>query len=77
LIGIILAYPYPYSFQRNVKLTKLYFFPAFKNTAKNIENYDTDEKDKTVLSGIAVNKSKMFDFPTCVKLGVGYGSGCG
>ncbi len=43
--------------------------------SKIYENYtyDVDEKDKTILTGTAVKKSKQKNtrFPACVKLGVG------
>ncbi len=45
----------------------------------NIENYNTydaDEKDKTMSTVTALNKiQNCYDFPTCVKLREGTGSG--
>jgi hypothetical protein len=46
------------------------------NNTENYDPFDTDEKDKTMQTGIAANKRiNFFDFSTCVKLGVGSGSG--
>jgi hypothetical protein len=65
-------------------LSKLYkddFYPENFNMLfkmkilKTYDTFDTDEKDKTLLSGKSVTKSKKSDFPTYVKLGVR--SACG
>jgi hypothetical protein len=37
---------------------KHYFFGKRQDTVLNIENYDTPEKDKTMSTGTAVNKSR-------------------
>jgi hypothetical protein len=55
------------SISTNVKLN--YTF------SRKFQIFNTDEKGKTVKTGTAVNKSiKIYDFPTCIKLGVGSGS---
>jgi hypothetical protein len=70
-ISITLADPDPIPFQTNIKLN-FTFSRNSQYAVQNIENYDTsdaDEKDKTMLTGIAMNKShNSSDFPKCSKL---------
>jgi hypothetical protein len=63
--------PDRYHVQANEKNHKLnFFFQKISKFVKNTENYgtfDTDEKDKTLKSGNAVTKSKIFGFSNMCK----------
>jgi hypothetical protein len=72
-----LADPDPIPFQPNIKLN-FTFSRKSQYVVQNIGNYDTsdaDEKDKTMITGIAMNKSQnSSDFPKSLKLEIESGS---
>jgi hypothetical protein len=72
-----LADPDPIPFQPNIKLN-LTFSRNSQYAVQNIGNYDTSdagEKDKTMITGIAMNKSQnSSDFPKCLKFEIESGS---
>jgi hypothetical protein len=72
-----LADPDPIPYQPNIKLN-FTFSRKSQYAVQNIENYgtpDADEKDKTMKTGIAMNKSQnSSDFPNCLKLEIESGS---
>jgi hypothetical protein len=79
LTGVVDPYPaYPdrYQVQANGKVVKFNLFHKISIYCQNTENYhtfDPNEKDELLYTGndVSRSKKKYFDFPTCVKLGVG------
>jgi hypothetical protein len=65
-IRIILPDPDRYKFQANEKVYKVDFFPEnfnmLSNMLRSYDSFDTDEKDKTLLSGNAITKTKVKKF---------------